>query len=203
MNALFALGGRLAAPLDAASTAVLTTLARFLFAAVLFGYYWNSALTKLGEGIGGLFRPALGAYAQIFPKAMEAVGYDVSQLSTFHRLAVLAGTWAEFVLPVLIVAGLCTRLAALGMIGFVLLQSWVDITGHGVAAATVGAWFDGEPGALILDQRAFWVFALLCLVLRGGGPLSLDRLLLRRFGGTDQPGYGATSAARVSAPQPR
>ena len=33
---------------------------------------------------------------------------------------------------------------------------------------------------LILDQRAFWVFLLLYLVLRGAGPLSLDAILSRR-----------------------
>ncbi len=44
---------------------------------------------------------------------MEAVGYDVSQLGIFHWLVVTAGTLAEFILPLLIVIGLLTRLAAL------------------------------------------------------------------------------------------
>ena len=83
-------------------------------------------------------------------------------------------------MPLLIVLGLLTRLAALGMIGFVLLQSLTDIVGHGADAATVGAWFDRASDALILDQRAFWLLALLVLVLNGAGPLSLDRLLFAR-----------------------
>ncbi|MFN5997516.1 MAG: DoxX family protein [Paracoccaceae bacterium] len=146
------------------------TLARLVFAGVLFGYFWASAMTKLD----GLFTPSMGAYAQIFPKAFEAVGYDVGQMGLWHRLVVLAGSWAEFVLPVLIVLGLLTRAAALGMVGFVLVQSLTDILGHGAAA---GAWFDRASDALILDQRAFWVFLLAVLVLKGPGPLSADRFL--------------------------
>lgn len=164
--------------LERATIPVMTTLARFLFAAILLFYYWNSALTKVGEGILGIFSPSTGAYIQIFPKAVEAAGYDVSQLSAFHTLVVLAGTWAEFILPFLIVIGLFTRLAALGMTGFIVVQSWVDLFGHGgLENGTLGAWFDRLPDALILDQRAFWVFVLLYLVFRGGGPLSVDRAL--------------------------
>lgn len=165
--------------IDAAGDAVLPTLARFVFAGVLFAYYWASALTKVGDGPLGLLRPSVGAYAQIFPRQMEAVGYDVSQLGWWHWAVVAAGTWAEFLLPLAIVAGLATRLAALGMIGFILLQSLTDIVGHGLSPADVGAWFDRAPGALILDQRALWVLLLVVLVFRGGGPVSLDRLVNR------------------------
>ncbi|SEO62746.1 putative oxidoreductase [Salinihabitans flavidus] len=154
-------------------------LARFLFAAVLLLYFWQSAMTKLGDGIFGILHPSTGAYAQIFPRAFEAVGYDSSQLSVFHWAVTVAGTWAEFILPLLIVLGLLTRLAALGMIGFVVVQSATDIVGHGADPATIGAWFDGTADAAIMDQRAFWIFALLVLVIRGAGAFSLDRLLLR------------------------
>jgi len=100
---------------------LLPTVARFLFAAIFLFYYWVSGLTKLGDGITGLFQPSVGAYAQIFPRAVEAAGYDAGQLSAFHWAVTLAGTWAEFLLPLLIVLGLLTRLSALGMIGFVVL----------------------------------------------------------------------------------
>lgn len=149
---------------------LLPTLARLVFAGVLFGYFWASATTKLD----GLFTPSTGAYAQIFPKAFEAAGYDVGQMGLWSRLVVLAGAWAEFVLPVLIVLGLLTRLAALGMIGFVVVQSLTDIWGHGALA---GAWFDRASDALILDQRAFWLMLLFVLVLKGPGPISADRAL--------------------------
>lgn len=155
---------------------LLPTLARLVFAGVLLVHYWSSAMTKLGEGVAGLLRPSLGAYVQILPRTVEAAGYDLSQLGLVHRAVVVAGTWAELVLPALIVAGLLTRLAALGMIGFVGVQSRVDVAGHNLGASATGAWFDADPSALILDQRAFWVVVLLMLVLRGAGPLSLDRL---------------------------
>lgn len=166
---------------------LLPLLSRFIFAAVLFLYYWNSGLTKIGDGIFGFLQPSVGAYAQIFPKAMEAVTYDTSQLSVFHWLVVVAGTWAEFILPVLIVLGLFTRLAALGMIGFIVVQSLTDLYGHGGIehAETLGAWFDRIPDAVILDQRAFWVFTLTVLVLKGAGALSLDRILSRQVMGQE------------------
>ena len=183
-DAVFGLAERATVPL-------MTTLARFIFAAVLLVYYWNSGLTKLGDGFLGFLFPSDGAYIQVLPRTVEAAGYDFSQLGALHWAIVAAGTWAEFLLPLLIALGLFTRLAALGMIGFVALQSWVDLFGHGgLANGALGGWFDRMPDGLILDQRAFWVFVLLYLVLRGGGPLSVDRLL--RSG----------SSARLDAPQP-
>lgn len=173
---------RATARLDRLGDRLLPLLARLVFAAVLLRYYWGSAATKLGDGPLGLLSPSSGAYVQIFPRSMEAAGYDISQLGLFHWAVVVAGTLAEFLLPALILLGLATRAAALGMVGFVLLQSWVDVAGHGADAATRGAWFDRAPDALILDQRAFWVFLLLVLVLKGAGALSLDRALARAAG---------------------
>jgi putative oxidoreductase len=60
--------------------------------------------------------------------------------------------------------------------------------GHGVET---GGWFDNTAGA-IADQRAFWIFLLLVLVLRGAGPLSLDEALFRQ-----------RSADLTAASQPR
>lgn len=159
---------------------ILPTLARLVFAGVLFSYFWVSAKTKLGDGIMGIFQLSDSAYIQIFPKAVEAVGYDTSQLGILHYLIAMGGTWAEFILPVLIVVGLLTRLSALGMIGFVAVQSIVDVTGHGVGGKDLGAWFDKASGALIADQRALWVLLLLILVIKGAGPLSFDRALQPR-----------------------
>lgn len=161
---------------------LLASLARLIFAGTLLMYFWVSGLTKLGEGITGLFQPSVGAYAQIFPRAMEAVTYDASQLSFFHWAVVVAGTWSEFILPALIVIGLLTRLSALGMIGFIVVQSLTDLIGHGGLEhkETFGAWFDRFPDSAILDQRSFWVFLLLVLVIKGAGPLSLDNALIAR-----------------------
>lgn len=162
--------------------------ARLAFASVLFGYYWNSALTKIADGVLGVFDLTAGAYIQIVPWAMEAAGYDDTAIGFVPWGAlVAAGTCAEFVMPVLIVAGLATRLAALGMIGFVAVQSWVDIAFHGADAATIGALFDRTPSAMILDQRLLWVFLLSVLVAKGAGALSLDHALGRALGAAPQP----------------
>ncbi|RLK10152.1 DoxX family membrane protein [Ruegeria conchae] len=145
------------------------TLARVVFIAVLFVYYWNSATLKID---GSIFSPSAGAFGQIFPKAAEAVLYDVSQMTFFQRIVIFFGTVAEFVLPVLLLVGLLTRLAALGMIGFVWVQTLTDVTGHGVK---LGGLFDNA--ITLMDQRVMWTFLLLVIVINGAGPLSLDRLL--------------------------
>ncbi|WP_299879986.1 DoxX family protein [uncultured Sulfitobacter sp.] len=175
MNTLISAYSAIASRLERADW-LLPTLARLVFAGVLLFYFLNSGMTKLGDGIAGIWTPSVGAYAQIFPKAIEAAGYDTEALSLFHTLVVLGGTWAEFILPVLIVIGLFTRIAALGMIGFVVVQSLTDVYGHGATDA-IGAWFDRFADAAILDQRAFWVLMFLILVFKGAGPLSVDRAL--------------------------
>lgn len=162
---------------------LLSPIARAVFAAVLMVYYWASGVTKLGDGLFGFVQPSVGAYAQIFPRAMEAAGQDIAELNILHMLIVLIGTWAEILLPVLIVLGLATRLAALAMIGVIAVQSATDVIGRGLWSQPggVGAWFDRVPDSLIMDQRTLWVFVLLVLVIRGGGPFSLDRLIARRI----------------------
>ena len=157
------------------SAALLPTTARLVFAAVLLGYFWASAMTKFA----GPITPSTGAYAQIFPRAFEAVGYDASQLGLWQKLVVLAGSYGEVILPLLVVIGLFTRLAALGMIGFIIVQSLTDIFGHQADASTVGIWFDRVSDSLILDQRALWMLPLIVLLSLGGGPISGDAILLR------------------------
>lgn len=176
LNTLTTGYARITTHLDRAAPLLLPLLARFVFAATLARYFWASALTKLE----GPFSPSLGAYAQIFPRQFEATGYDVSQFGLWHWAVVMAGSYAEFLLPVLVIAGVATRLAAVGMAGFILVQSLTDIVGHHADASTIGRWFDKVPDALILDQRAFWMLLLAILVLRGGGPLSVDRWISRR-----------------------
>jgi putative oxidoreductase len=177
MTFLISLHNRAANAMEALAPALLPTLARLVFAGVLLMYFWASGITKLGPGTFGFLHPSDGAYAQIFPRAFEAVGYDSSQLGVFAWAVAVAGTLAEFVLPLLIVLGLFTRFAALGLIGFAVVQSLTDIYGHGADAATIGAWFDRASDALIMDQRALWVVLLLVLVFKGAGPLSADRAL--------------------------
>ena len=178
MNALTSLHNAVFARLERMDW-LLPTLARLVFAATLVMYFWVSALTKLGDGFMGFFVPADGAYAQVFPKVFEAVGYDIDAMGAYHWAVVVAGTWTELFLPAFIVLGLLTRLSALGMIVFIVIQSFTDLYGHGGAAdpKTFGAWFDRFPDSLIMDQRAFWIVLLLILVFKGAGPLSLDAAL--------------------------
>lgn len=182
MKPLILLYSRASTQLDAASVSLLPFLARLVFAAVLLLYFWGSATTKVGPGFTGFLTPSDGAYIQIFPKTTEAFGYDFSQFGAFHYLVVVAGTLAEFVLPLLIVIGLFTRFAALGMMGFIAVQSVVDVYGHGVSGDSLGALFDRASGALIMDQRLMWGFVLVVLVMKGGGMLSIDRFLRHRIG---------------------
>lgn len=170
MTGLLGLYRRGASVADRQADWLLPTLARLVFAAVLLGYFWASALTKFD----GPFTPSAGAYGQIFPRAFDAVGFDPSGLGPWHWLVAMGGGYAEFLLPALIVLGLLTRLAALGMAGFVLVQSLTDVFGHGVAA---GFWFDRASDAVILDQRALWLVLLAVLLCKGPGPLSADRFL--------------------------
>lgn len=154
----------------------LPLLARLTFAGVLARYFWASAATKLS----GPFTPTFNAYAQVFPRKMEAAGYDISGFGLFEWAVVMAGSYAEIILPALLIVGLFTRLAALGMVGFVLVQSLTDVIGHGADPATVGAWFDRASDALILDQRGFWMLGFTVLIGLGGGWASLDRLIWNR-----------------------
>ncbi len=195
MTALLGIYHRLTTPL-AHLDGLLPLLARLLFAAILVPYFWASGVTKLGDGIWGIFQPSVGAYAQIFPRATEAVTYDISQLSAWQHAVVLAGTWAEFLLPFLLLVGLFTRAAALGMIGFIVVQSLTDLYGHGGIehAATLGAWFDRAPDGVILDQRALWVFLLLIPAIKGAGLLSLDAIVFRNA-------LSARPASRPPAPE--
>lgn len=164
--------------LAAQTQLALPLVARFLFLVTLFDFFIRSALTKFGDGLLGLVVPSPGAFAQILPKKAEAVAYNVSELGFIDWLIIMAGSYGEIILPVLIVVGLATRFAALGMLVFILVMSVVDVAGHGVG---LGALLDGDPTSLIPDQRLFWAMPLLVLAFMGGGKFSLDRLLIRHF----------------------
>ena len=177
MNTLLNLYDRIFALIsNAAGDWFLPTLARFAFIAVLLKYFWGSAMTKLGSGIGGLFNLDPNGYVQIFPKKMEMLGYDPAGLNIIYKFIAVVGTWSEFILPALILVGLFTRLAALGMIGFVIVQTYVDVSAHG---AKLGSWFNNVSEDLIADQRLLWFVLFATLIIKGAGPLSLDRLLKR------------------------
>ena len=155
--------------------------ARFSFASVLYFYFLNSAQTKVGDGLLGFFSISPGAYYQIALPAVEAAGGDVDAVSFIPwGVIVMAGTYGEFILPILVVIGLFSRVASLGMIIFVAVQSYVDIAVHQVDAKTIGSFFDRFPDGLIVDQRLLWIVPLVYVVLKGPGLISLDTILARR-----------------------
>ncbi|TPW31109.1 DoxX family protein [Martelella alba] len=154
--------------------------ARFAFAAVLLPFFISSFRTKVEPGFFGFFHVRASAWYQIALPAVDAAGGDLSKIGFFPwGIIVLLGTYAEIILPFLIVFGLFTRIAALGMIGFIAVMSLVDITVHQVDAATIGSLFDRFPDATILDQRLLWTIPLVQLAFYGAGAISLDRLLSR------------------------
>lgn len=152
----------------------LSLFVRLAFASVLLPFFLSSFQTKV-DGFG----LSTGAYVQILPTYMEAIGYDASRVPLMLKLVVVAGALAELALPLMILLGLATRLAALGMIGFVVVMSLTDIYGHGIDAATIGAVFDGDPYGLIADQRVLWGALLMVLMVTGGGRFSVDALVSR------------------------
>lgn len=160
---------------------LLGLVARFAFAAVLWGYFLNSARIKVGDGLTGFFSISPGAYYQIALPAVEAAGGDVDAVSFLPwGLIVTMGTYAEFILPLLVVIGLFSRIAAIGMIGFIAVQTLVDITVHKIGAESIGAWFDRFPDSVIADQRLLWLVPLLVIAIKGPGLLSIDHLLAKR-----------------------
>lgn len=160
-------------------------LARFVFAATLALYFLNSAQTKVGEGVLGFFTVSGSAYYQIALPAVEAAGFDPAQVPFIPwGLVVHLGTYSEFVLPLLLVLGILTRLSALAMIGFITVQTVVDIVVHQVGSETIGAWFDRFPDSAILDQRLLWIFPLFILVIYGPGRISVDYLVGRTLSKT-------------------
>lgn len=129
--------------------------------------------------LGVLLTPSDSAYITILQSRYEEAGYDPANLTQLERIIVHMGTYGEVILPILIVVGLFTRIAAVGMIVFIAVQTYVDVAIIGLPPADVGAWFDGTATSIIWDQRSLWFFVLIVLVVKGPGPFSLDGLLGR------------------------
>lgn len=93
--------------------------------------------------------------------------YDVPLLSP--ELGAIAGTFGELVFPVLLIAGLFTRVGALGL-------SAVNVL------AVVSYWhvLGGEGFEAALAQHVLWGFMLAVLMVFGAGAWSLDAVLQRK-----------------------
>lgn len=115
---------------------------------VLAGIFWRSGQTKIAEGT--LFTISDSAYA-LFETEYSGVPLPP------HLAAVMAAS-AEHVFPILLVLGLFTRGAALGLLGMTMvIQIFVY----------PDAWW---------TEHSLWVAMQLALIVRGAGLLSLDNL---------------------------
>ena len=86
------------------------------------------------------------------------------------ELAAYVGTFGELAFPVLIVLGLAGRVGAAGLfaVNVMAVVSYLDLFG-----------FECPAG---INSHYYWGAILLALVVFGPGKISLDELLLRRFG---------------------
>lgn len=118
---------------------------------VLAGIFWRSGQTKVEEG----------TWFQVTETTYELFRTEYAGVPLPAELAAVLANAAEHVLPALLVAGLFTRLSALGLLGMTLvIQIFVY----------PDAWW---------TEHALWAAMALLLVLRGGGLLSVDSLLAR------------------------
>jgi putative oxidoreductase len=126
--------------------------AMLLFVRVaIAGVFWRSGRTKVEDG----------SWLTVSENAL----YQFDD-TPFNRVPLLSPdfaahltTYAEHLLPVLLIAGLFTRLSALALLGMTLvIQIFVF----------PDAWW---------PVHSLWVALALVLIVRGGGGLSLDRLM--------------------------
>ena len=151
--------------------------ARLAFSSALMMFFINSAMTKVGSGFPDFLIPTVNAYAQMLPPVAEQAGYNADKIPFFpYALIVYGGTYAEFILPVLILVGLFTRAASAAMIGFIAVMTYVDVNFHGADAKTIGVFFDRVQDSVISDQRLLWCIPLIYLILKGPGMISLDAI---------------------------
>lgn len=125
--------------------------------------FWLSGQTK----IEGLVLDPLGLQVQwgwphISESALELFRSEYALPLVPPDWAALMAATAEHALPLMLILGLGTRVAALGVLGMTLvIQLFVY--------------------PLAFPTHALWAASALALLVHGGGRLALDRPLARRF----------------------
>ena len=125
--------------------------------------FWLSGQTK----IEGLVLDPLGLQVQwgwphVSESALELFRSEYALPLVPPDWAALMAATAEHVLPLMLILGLGTRVAALGVLGMTLvIQLFVY--------------------PLAFPTHALWAASALALLVHGGGRLALDRPLARRF----------------------
>ncbi len=119
---------------------------------VLAGIFWRSGRTKVDEGT--LFSISENTYF-LFQEEYHSVPLP-------SDIAAVMATVSEHVFPILLVLGLFTRLSATALLGMtIVIQLFVY----------PDAWW---------QVHSLWVALALVLIVRGGGFLSLDTILVKR-----------------------
>ncbi len=159
--------------------AVLTSFCRTAFAATLLPWFAISALSRfpghdlsMGPAVDGWF-VTLGAVYAYLP---DTVASGQAMPGTAAMAYVTGMSLTELVLPLLVVAGLAARWAAVGLaLHQVLVQAILAPSGW------AGALFDASPFDVMPDQLLLWCALLAPVMIHGAGPLSLDAGLRRLF----------------------
>lgn len=154
-----ALDRRLQRLWSALPESAIALLGRFSIAAV----FWRSGQTKVeGFALDLVEAHLQWGWPRLAPQAVDLFR-DEYRLPLWepHTWAVMAA-WAEHLLPALVLLGLGTRLAALGLLGMTaVIQLWV------------------YPGAY--PTHGVWAAVLLGLMARGPGRWSVDAWIARRL----------------------
>ena len=136
---------------------------------------WLEALLRVGVGLA-LIPHGLRAFFGFFPNSGARVLSFRALAAQLERSGYRPGAfWAgvtavtEFVAGPLLAVGLFTRLAAVPVFIFLLLSA--------VDHARFDGWFWNKLG---LEYPAIWALAALIFVAIGGGPISLDHLVIGR-----------------------
>ncbi len=118
----------------------------------LAGIFWRSGRTKVDEG----------SWLSVSDTAKFLFEEEYKSVPLPPEFAAYMATYAEHLFPILLVVGLFTRLSALALLGMTMvIQIFVYPE----------AWW---------SVHMIWVALALVLIVRGGGSMSLDRLLTRK-----------------------
>ena len=139
--------------LEAISGRIPESLMLLFVRVALAGIFWRSGRTKVVEG----------SWFQISDSTYDLFRSDYAAVPLPPEFAAVASTVAEHTFPVLLVLGLCSRGAALGLFGmtmviqiFVFPEAWWPV-------------------------HSLWVALALVIIVKGGGMFSLDQLIYPRI----------------------
>lgn len=124
-------------------------IALLLVRIALAGVFWRSGRSKVVEG----------SWLEISDTTRFLFENDYSGVPLPPALAAVAATWSEHLFPVLLVAGLATRLSAAALLGMTLVIQFFVFP---------EAWW---------SVHIVWVAMAAILISRGGGQFALDRLM--------------------------